>query len=240
MAVESTYFDTLVNGEGDFNPFTDRGWQTIAARFTEWVRPQKPLDVLDIGCGTGQSRQLYIQHAKRYIGLDLSYEALVRAHRQFPDSQWLRGNACELPFAENSFDVVVFSSVLHHIPDFPDAVREAFRVVRPGGYVFAFDPNVLHPAMALFRHPGSPLYSPQGVSPNERPLLPRTLYRAFAQNGFVHVRQRGQSDIPYRAVAPRLMNTFLKCYNVLDWGWERSGLGRWMGTFVITCAQKPA
>ncbi len=235
---ESAYFDSLVSGEGEFNPFQERGWQTLANRFAAWVPTQTPLDILDVGCGTGQSRQLYIAHARAYTGIDLSEEALVVARRKYPDNTWLRANACELPFEDNRFDVVAFSSVLHHIPDYGLAVREAQRVLKPGGFAFAFDPNVLHPAMALFRHPKSPLYLPQGVSPNERPLLPRSLHRAFESAGLQHIRQRGQSDLPYRAVAPKLINTFLTAYNVGDWIWERIGLGRWFGTFVITCGQK--
>ena len=76
---ESAYFDGLIAGQGDFNPFLDRGWRTIANRFTKWVTPQKPLEILDIGCGTGQSRQLYIEHAQNYVGVDLSAEALLLA-----------------------------------------------------------------------------------------------------------------------------------------------------------------
>ena len=237
-AVESAYFDDLVTSEGDFNPFTDQGWQTIAHRFEKWIAPKQPLDILDVGCGTGQSRQIYIAHARRYTGIDLSSEAVAIARRKYPDSEWLRADACELPFEDNSFDVVAFSSVLHHIPNYGDALREAYRVLRPEGTAFAFDPNLLHPAMALFRYPKSPLYLSQGVSPNEAPLHPAALRHHFAAASLRNIRQRGQSHIPYRAVAPRLLNTFLNAYNAADWMWECAGLGRWFGTFIITAGQK--
>ena len=97
------------------------------------------------------------------------------AAARFPSDSWLQGNACDIPFPKNTFDVVCFSCVLHHIGDFAKAVDEGLRVVCPGGYVFAFDPNLLNPAMALFRCPSSWFYSPKGVSPNERPLPPSTL-----------------------------------------------------------------
>ena len=109
----------------------------------------------------------------------------------------------------------------------------------PGGRVFAFDPNVYHPAMALFRHPSSPLYIAEGVSPHERPLRPSTLRRAFVEAGFVDVRQHCQADIPYREVAPPLINACLWLYNAADWLLQRSGLARWFGTFVVTAAQAP-
>jgi ubiquinone/menaquinone biosynthesis C-methylase UbiE len=236
---ESKFFDQWVRARGDFNPFADRAWRTLAIRFEKMIQPRGGLRLLDIGCGTGQSRRLYASHCASYLGLDLSLEALRAARRTIPDVAWVRADARILPFASASFDVVAFSSVLHHIPDYTLALREAHRVLRPGGWAFAFDPNLLHPAMALFRHPSSPFYLSQGVSPHERPLHPAALRRAFAAAGFSDVKQRCQSDIPYRRVAPKAINACLAIYNAADWMWERSGLGRWLGTFVVTAAAKP-
>jgi len=236
---ERAYFDQFVRDCGDFNPFADRGWRTLARRFDDFVAPRRPIELLDVGCGTGQSRKIYAAHVGRYVGVDLSPGAIEAARGRFPNDHWLVADACSLPVPDACFDVVAFSSVLHHIPDYSRALREARRVLRSGGWAFAFDPNLLHPAMALFRHPSSPLYSSQGVSPDERPLMPGSLRRAFAEAGFTACRQRGQSDIPYRQVAPRLLNAALGAYNVSDWLWERVGLGRWFGTFVITAGRKP-
>jgi ubiquinone/menaquinone biosynthesis C-methylase UbiE len=238
-ARERAYFDRFVREQGEFNPFAERGWRTLRKRFEKWVAPARPIEILDIGCGTGQSRQIFIQRAARYVGLDLSPTAIALASNRFLESEWVVGDACALPFPGESFDVVAFSSVLHHIPNFPAAVAEAARVLRPGGWAFAFDPNLLHPAMAVFRHPKSPFHAREGVSPNERPLTPWSLRRAFQAAQFVHLRQRGQSDIPYRHVAPRGLRAGLKLFNLCDWVWERVGLGRWFGTFVVTCGQKP-
>jgi ubiquinone/menaquinone biosynthesis C-methylase UbiE len=235
---ERLFFDRFVGDHGDFNPFTDRGWRTLASRFRAMALPPAGAGLLDLGCGTGQSRRVYEGTFGHYTGVDLSPAAIAAARVAFPADEWVVGNACVLPFPDDRFDVVAFSSLLHHIPNFPDAVREGFRVLKPGGVAFAFDPNVRHPAMALFRHPSSPLYLSQGVSPNERPLRPSVLRSAFDAAGFRDVRQRCQSDIPYRKVAPKLLNSALAAYNVGDWVWERVGLGRWFGTFVLTCGRK--
>lgn len=235
---EAAFFDRLVRDEGDFNPFAERGWRTLAARFADFVRPERPCDVLDIGCGTGNSRQIYIEHARRYFGLDLSTAVIAAAKRRFPHDDWLAADACATGLEAESFGLVAFSSVLHHLPDRAAALHEAKRLLRPGGWVFAFDPNLLHPAMALFRWPKSPLYTPKGVSPNEQPLLASTLRREFATAGFVDLRQRAQSNIPYRAIAPKGLNACLGAYNVIDRIWEAVGLGRWFGTFVVTAGRK--
>lgn len=237
---ESDYFDRVIEQAGEFNPFAERGWNTIAHRFRQMVPITRPLSLLDVGCGTGQSRRLYIDDCRTYVGIDLSAGGLSLADRKFPDSAWVRADACQMPFANGQFDVVAFSSVLHHIDDFRQALCEAWRIVRPGGHVFAFDPNLLHPAMALFRYPKSPFYLSAGVSPNERPLLPGELAAAFRDARLTSIRQRCIADIPYRAVAPRLINACLGVYNVCDRLMEVTGIARWFGSFVLTAGQKPS
>jgi demethylmenaquinone methyltransferase/2-methoxy-6-polyprenyl-1,4-benzoquinol methylase len=239
-AREARYFDRLVREEGDFNPFADRGWATLARAFAAAAGDaglSGALRLVDVGCGTGQSQRVYAEQAGSYFGLDLSLSAVATANRR-RRGRFLQADATRLPLADQSRDVVAFSSVLHHLPDRDAALREAHRVLRPGGLVFAFDPNLLHPAMALFRHPRSPLYHPAGVSPDERPLLPRALRRDFARAGFVAVRQRCRSDIPYRNVAPAGFDRLLSLYNRLDRWWELVGLGRWLGSFVVTWGRR--
>lgn len=236
---EAAYFDGVIAQQGEFNPFGDRGWNTLARLFSERVNPTAPLELLDVGCGTGNSRQIYLQHCRSYTGMDLSPSAIAVAKRKFPESQWMVADATQAPFPENRFDVVAFSSVLHHIPDFLPALKEAYRVLRPGGHVFAFDPNLLHPAMALFRWPKSPLYTANGVSPNESPLMPGLLRKNFQDAGFVQIHQRAQADLPYRAVAPKLLNAMLAAYNAGDWLMARLRIDRHFGCFNITSARKP-
>lgn len=240
MEREGRHFDRLVQQDGDFNPFADRGWQTLARRFAATV-PKHGLRLLDVGCGTGQSRRVYLDHTSRYVGIDLSLDALRVASRRFGSSAWLRADACSQPFRAASFDVIAFSSVLHHLgaPGRRTALAEAAGVLRPGGWVFAFDPNLLHPAMLLFRHPRSPLYSSRGVSPDERPLLPSTLRQDLSAAGFVDVGQRAQSDLPYRKVALPTLDRLLPLYNRVDRLWQQLGLGRWFGAFVISWGRKP-
>jgi ubiquinone/menaquinone biosynthesis C-methylase UbiE len=102
---EARYFDQLVGESGDFNPFTDRGWRTLARRFAAVV-PGTSLRVLDVGCGTGRSRAIYEERARSYAGIDLSLGALRLARRRSPDASWLQADALRLPFASGSFDVV--------------------------------------------------------------------------------------------------------------------------------------
>ena len=235
---DGQYFDALVRHDGDFNPFADRGWLTLARRFDAVVPAGRRLRVLDVGCGTGQSRRVYASHLSWYLGVDLSREAVALARRRDPATSFLQADALRLPVRDASVEAVAFSSVLHHVDDRPRALAEAKRALAPGGLVFAFDPNLHHPAMLLFRHPSSPLYRKEGVSPNERPLAPATLRHEFAAAGFDRIGQRCVSDIPYRQVAVGPLNALLPIYNRADWLWEKSGLGRWFGSFVVTWGWK--
>jgi SAM-dependent methyltransferase len=238
-ASEGAYFDSLVAEAGEFNPFTDRGWNTLARRFANVTNGSGPLRVLDIGCGTGASKRIYAARASRYVGVDLSLRALRVARARHRDNAWLLADGARLPFRDGSFDVAALSSVLHHVPDMTAMLIAARQAVRPGGIVFAFDPNLLHPAMALFRHPGSPMYCPEGVSPREQPLRPKVLRTAFRNAGLIDVGQRCQSDIPYRAVAPKALQRLLRVCSAADWAWEHIGAGRWFGTFVISWGRRP-
>ena len=235
---DGQYFDALVRHDGDFNPFADRGWLTLARRFDAVVPAGRQLRVLDVGCGTGQSRRVYASHLSWYLGVDLSREAVALARRRDPATSFLQADALRLPVRDASVEAVAFSSVLHHLEDRPRALAEARRALAAGGLVFAFDPNLHHPAMLLFRHPSSPLYRAEGVSPNERPLAPATLRREFAAAGFDRIGQRCVSDIPYRQVAVGPLNALLPIYNRADWLWEKAGLGRWFGSFVVTWGWK--
>ena len=235
---DGQYFDALVGREGDFNPFTDRGWLTLARCFNAIVPADRRLRLLDVGCGTGQSRRVYSSHLAWYVGADLSRAAVTTARQHHQLASFMQADALRLPVADASVEAIAFSSVLHHLDDRPRALAEARRVLVPGGLVFAFDPNLHHPAMLLFRHPSSPLYRAEGVSPNERPLAPATLRREFAAAGFERIGQCCVSDIPYRQVAVGPLNALLPIYNRIDWLWEKSGLGRWFGSFVVTWGWK--
>lgn len=236
---DAAWFDSLVHDQGTFNPFTDRGWRTFRRSFERAIPGAAGARLLDIGCGTGSSRAIY-EGVGAYVGLDHATSALVVARAAHQRDRWLGGDALRLPFEDCSFDHVAFSSVLHHIADRTAALSEARRVLRPHGRVFAFDPNLLHPAMALFRHPTSPLYRPEGVSPDEKPLRASELASSFREAGFIDIQVSAQADIPYRQLAVGPLNRLLPLYNAADWLMARVGLGRWFGSFLITTARRPA
>ena len=101
--------------------------------------------VLDVGCGTGYfARRLapVVQPDGSVVGIDPSRPMLDFATEHAPPNCTFRiAGAEDLPFPDASFDLVVSSLAFHHIPaeGRADALREMFRVLRPGGRVFIAD-----------------------------------------------------------------------------------------------------
>ena len=95
------------------------------------------LKVLEIGVGMGADYLEWLKAGTKATGVDLSAASIEMARRRCklaghqPDLRV--ADAEELPFANNSFDVVYSYGVMHHSPDTPQCVREAWRVLKPGG-----------------------------------------------------------------------------------------------------------
>jgi SAM-dependent methyltransferase len=95
----------------------------------------KRLRVLELGCGRADSADTLLSMVgpADYVGLDLSSTALRTAQIALPQHGFLVGDVTELPFRDSIFDVCFFLCVLEHAV-YPDTLlREAVRVVRPGG-----------------------------------------------------------------------------------------------------------
>jgi ubiquinone/menaquinone biosynthesis C-methylase UbiE/uncharacterized protein YbaR (Trm112 family) len=93
--------------------------------------------LVDIGCGGGNSGAMFGYRGAHYIGVDHSRHAAMYTLRHLraigADGFTVQGNAESLPIRDESIDVVYSNGVLHHTPNFPTAMDEAYRVLRPGG-----------------------------------------------------------------------------------------------------------
>ena len=86
--------------------------------------------LLDVGCGGGLLAP-HVPAAYEHVGVDLTQTALDEAVRHGVTP--VLADAADLPFEDGTFDVVVAGEVLEHVPDLPGTVREALRVLKPGG-----------------------------------------------------------------------------------------------------------
>jgi ubiquinone/menaquinone biosynthesis C-methylase UbiE len=102
------------------------GWRSWLAR---GVRPGR---VLDLGCGTGRNLPL-LGSGVRAVGLDPCHASLLKARRRTPGVPLVRARAEALPFRGGAFDTVVSGLVFCSVSDVPGGLREARRVLKPGG-----------------------------------------------------------------------------------------------------------
>src|ERR1700694_2792074 len=91
--------------------------------------------LLDVGCGTGMAAQLAAKLGADIKGLDASEAELVIARERVPSGDFRYGEMEDLPYADASFDVVTGFSSFQFAQDPVNALRQARRVVKPGGYV---------------------------------------------------------------------------------------------------------
>jgi SAM-dependent methyltransferase len=134
-------------------------------------------ELLDIGCGTGW----LAEHFRRYTGIDGSAEAVQAATRL--GRNVIAGDVERpLPFADEAFDAVVMKDLLEHLADPVGPVREARRVLRPGGLIFACSPDAQRWVWDDYTH--------------RRPFTRKSLRLLFADQGLSVERVGYESVMP--------------------------------------------
>ncbi|MGO9449536.1 MAG: class I SAM-dependent methyltransferase [Candidatus Binataceae bacterium] len=101
---------------------------------------------LDAACGTGRLAGYMSARGHSVIGIDSSSAMLAAARRKFPSAALMRGDLLSLPFERGSFDLVVCTLALEHLPRLAPAILEIARVARDGGHVIL---SGIHPTSSI-------------------------------------------------------------------------------------------
>ena len=234
---EVNFFDQFAEG-GQYNVFDEKTNQKIVETCLELGKYPPQARVADLGCGSGVFTQLLQSHNLHCVGLDISFNLLHRGRQASPGQCFVQGDVEYLPFASASLDGIVLSGLIHHLPDKRKLASEIYRVLKPGGTFAAFDPNRRNPFMWLYRDKSSPLYSPKGVTANERPILAEEVVSAFSVAG-LQVNVHYLSGLHYQYVASSIMRLFLPIYNLFDDLLSRPNLLKSYRAFIFTSGIKP-
>lgn len=113
----------------------------------DWLAPRPGQRLLDVAGGTGDIAFRFLKRAPgaSAMVLDMTESMLVEGRRRAEaDSMaaaldWVVGDAMALPFPDNSFDVYTISFGIRNVTRVPDALAEAFRVLRPGGRLMVLE-----------------------------------------------------------------------------------------------------
>lgn len=121
-------------------------WRFGQDRRLNLIRHYAPLEgarILDIGCGLGVYVRKFREFSDRVCGIDIDPRRLREGAKTTPGLMLAVGE--HLPFPDNSFDVIVLNEVIEHVTDDTATMREALRVIRPGGHIAIYAPNRLYP-----------------------------------------------------------------------------------------------
>lgn len=108
----------------------DRWWRRQTVRACAAASGQR---VLDIAAGTGVSSEPFAKAGVDVVAADFSLGMLRAGRRTRPHMPYVAADAMNLPFADDSFDVVTMTFGLRNVADTAQAIREFSRVTKPGG-----------------------------------------------------------------------------------------------------------
>lgn len=141
-------------------------WEKIAEKFsdtrhniwpelislTKYVKNNDK--ILDLGCGNGRLCQLFQNRPVEYIGIDSSHKLINLAKKQFDKAIFKIGDALNLTFKKEQFNVVFVIAFLHHIPSKRlrlKVLKNCYDVLKPGGFLILTVWNLWQPRL-LFKY----------------------------------------------------------------------------------------
>ena len=95
-------------------------------------------DVLEIGCGQGAGAEIIYDlfSPRKYVGIDLDPRMIRRAEKRagaLPNARFAEGDVSQLGFPDASFDLVMDFGIVHHVPDWKNALAEVHRTLKVHG-----------------------------------------------------------------------------------------------------------
>jgi ubiquinone/menaquinone biosynthesis C-methylase UbiE len=172
--------------------------------------------VLEVSCGAGGGASYIVRtlHPASYTGLDLNPASidLCRKRHNLLGLDFVQGDAEDLPFADESFDVVINVEASHQYPHFPRFLAEVARVLRPGGY-FLYADSRRRRAVTEWE---------AALADAPMRLISQRSIEKEAMRGLRENTRRSQ-DLISRRVPVLLLGVIRAGIGVLDWDLRRAG-----------------
>lgn len=123
-----------------------KAWRRVV---TAIISPKAGMKILDIAAGTGSSSKPLVDKGADVIALDFSEGMLAAGRKRHKEIKFQQGDALNLPFDENTFDVTTISFGLRNTSDTTAALKDALRVTKKGGRIVVCEFS--HPTNKIFR-----------------------------------------------------------------------------------------
>ncbi len=182
-------------------------WSELQCRTGQKLLQLLPSDqhwpcALDLGCGTGYFLPELHRRCHRLAGLDLCPEMLLQARRRSPTTELCRGDAENLPYASQSFDLVFSNLMLQWCNQLDRAFSEIKAIMKPGGLcVFS---TLLQGTLGELDH----VWQQQGREPCVNRFISREqLEQALIRSGLQLVQGIEQAEVIHRADFKELLMT---------------------------------
>jgi len=169
---EEKYYSKKKPRPGKIPKLEDQSFFRLAnLKFKNMLGNVKDKKVLDVGCGRGNLSLYLAQEGAIVIGIDLSknYIALCKARMNELDLkiEFMVMNAQVPDFEDNTFDVIVGSRIIHHLPDIDLFYRECKRLLKKRGFISFIEPLKKNPIVELNRK----FFAPKSRTSHEHPLF---------------------------------------------------------------------
>jgi ubiquinone/menaquinone biosynthesis C-methylase UbiE len=162
-------------------------------------------NVLDIGCGTGHLAGELMQRGYAACGVDLSEAMVAYAREHYDPDRFRVGDIEQIPFPDNTFDAVMCLGVMEYLEKDEHALREMWRVLKPGGHAVITTPSLVcpffhmdmavqkmrvaaRPLVGLFRH------HVRGKSSPSNGALPQVIHRRYFRSRWQKLLRSMQLD----------------------------------------------
>ncbi len=168
---EEIYYSKMKPRSGKILNLEDQSFFRLAnLKFKNVIGNVKGKKVLDVGCGRGDLSLYLAQEGANVIGIDLSknYVDLCKVRRNQLDLkiEFMVMNAQVPDFEDNTFDIIVGSRIIHHLPNIDLFCRECKRLLKKRGFISFIEPLKKNPIVELNRK----FFAPKSRTRHEHPL----------------------------------------------------------------------
>ncbi len=214
---ERDFFDRLAT-KHDLHYFW--GWKTKVGQYrhdrraeliTQYVKLNRKIKVLELGCFVGELTHKLASSGAKIYGIDISAKAIALAKDRFKLKNifFSVDNIEKSRLKSNFFDAVTGNGILHHI-DLDCGLLEIKRLLKKGGQVIFFEPNLLNPEIFLERKV-SFFRKISNSSPDETAFIRWSLKRKVEAAGFVKVKVE-----PFDFMYPAFPSYFIPVLKIID------------------------